>query len=357
MRRLFAGAWHAGRHLRRAGASKPDGQTRRSLPACRHRRHRGSPAGGTDWLAGGPDRDRNRPGGGTAIASEASRVPRRMETRSFVARIRHHASSAEAELRSTDQLRTDCQLVNSPTVIAVNPESFYRTLADLLDAARAKPGEPTMEALGSSRFRSSSSNAPQRPISFTFPMPHASEQRGARWSYHVAVRGLSDRCGVGAVGRCAIAAASREDVALPDVPTVTNPGTATTRWKAGRGRLRPQTPNPEISQIERLFIGALQAPEITSKACGAGSYAVWRLRRRFCQVHSQAIRRDRTYHPRRRPQGPIAGRLSCDAGAINHLLIGLLGDPSVQLMPAARRIERTSSARARSSPRNHRGCW
>jgi len=36
-----------------------------------------------------------------------------------------------------------CYLVNAPTVIAVNNASPYRTLANLLDAARAKPGDLT----------------------------------------------------------------------------------------------------------------------------------------------------------------------------------------------------------------------
>jgi tripartite-type tricarboxylate transporter receptor subunit TctC len=34
-----------------------------------------------------------------------------------------------------------CNLVSYPTVIAVNSASPYRTLADLLNAARAKPGD------------------------------------------------------------------------------------------------------------------------------------------------------------------------------------------------------------------------
>ena len=37
-----------------------------------------------------------------------------------------------------------CYLVNAPTVIIVNDASPYRTLADLLDAARAKPGDLTL---------------------------------------------------------------------------------------------------------------------------------------------------------------------------------------------------------------------
>src|SRR4051794_35153644 len=41
-----------------------------------------------------------------------------------------------------------CLLVVAPTVYSVNSASSYRTLNDLLDAARAKPGSVTMGSLG-----------------------------------------------------------------------------------------------------------------------------------------------------------------------------------------------------------------
>ena len=40
-----------------------------------------------------------------------------------------------------------CQLVNSPTVIAVNVASPYHTLADLLNAARVQPGNLTLASV------------------------------------------------------------------------------------------------------------------------------------------------------------------------------------------------------------------
>ena len=41
-----------------------------------------------------------------------------------------------------------CLLVESPAVLAVNSLSPYRSLKDLIDAARAKPGELSMAAVG-----------------------------------------------------------------------------------------------------------------------------------------------------------------------------------------------------------------
>ena len=43
---------------------------------------------------------------------------------------------------------SDIYFVNAPTIIVVNSASPYRTLADLLDAARAKPGKLSMASIG-----------------------------------------------------------------------------------------------------------------------------------------------------------------------------------------------------------------
>jgi tripartite-type tricarboxylate transporter receptor subunit TctC len=41
-----------------------------------------------------------------------------------------------------------CNLVGAPTLIVVNAASRYRTLDELLDDARAKPGQITMASIG-----------------------------------------------------------------------------------------------------------------------------------------------------------------------------------------------------------------
>ena len=92
----------------------------------------------------------NRPGAGTSIASEAvSRAAPDgstllMISSEFVITPHLHKTNYDP-LTSFEPI---CQLVNSPTVIVVNAESRYRTLADLLDAARAKPGDVTMASTG-----------------------------------------------------------------------------------------------------------------------------------------------------------------------------------------------------------------
>ena len=223
----------------------------------------------------------NRPGGGTAIASEA------------VARAAPDGNTillVSPEFVITPHLRKPnydpltsfepiCQLVNSPTVIAVNPESPYRTLADLLDAARAKPGELTMGSTGIFQVpieqlkRAAKANLIYVPYAGNAPASNAvlGGHITSLFAVYPTVAALVQS------GKLrAIAAASRERIAaLPDVPTVIESGYGDYEVESWSGLVAPaKTPNPEISQIERLFIGALQAPEITSKLAAQDSYAV-----------------------------------------------------------------------------------
>jgi tripartite-type tricarboxylate transporter receptor subunit TctC len=101
--------------------------------------------------AGGPSIViENRPGGGTAIGSDvvARAAPDGntllLISPEFVITPNLHKTNYDP-LTSFEPI---CHLVNSPTVIVVNAESPYRSLADLIAAAKAKPGEITMASTG-----------------------------------------------------------------------------------------------------------------------------------------------------------------------------------------------------------------
>ena len=119
------------------------------------------PGGGTDFLARvlaeqigraqGPTMViENRPGAGSIIGIEAvSRAAPDgntllINTPTFV--VNPHLRKVNYD--PVTSFEPICYLVNSPTVIVVNSASPYRTLADLLDAARAKPGELTLAGSG-----------------------------------------------------------------------------------------------------------------------------------------------------------------------------------------------------------------
>jgi hypothetical protein len=114
------------------------------------------PGGGTDFLARvlGEEIGRaqgltmvieNRPGAGSIIGTEAvsHAAPDGntllIITPTFV--INPHLRKVNYD--PVTSFEPICYLVDSPTVIVVNSASPYRTLADLLDAARAKPGDLT----------------------------------------------------------------------------------------------------------------------------------------------------------------------------------------------------------------------
>ena len=92
----------------------------------------------------------NRPGSGTVVATEAvSRAAPDGNTVLFMANsfvINSHLRKLNYDpLTSFDPV---CHLTNSPQVIAVNASSPHKTLADLINAAKAKPGELSLASVG-----------------------------------------------------------------------------------------------------------------------------------------------------------------------------------------------------------------
>jgi tripartite-type tricarboxylate transporter receptor subunit TctC len=92
----------------------------------------------------------NRPGGGASIAYEA--VARAAPDANTLV-INGNSLVINPHLRKVNydpltSFEPVCYLVSSPQVYVVNPDSPYRTLNDLIAAARAKPGEVTLASVG-----------------------------------------------------------------------------------------------------------------------------------------------------------------------------------------------------------------
>jgi tripartite-type tricarboxylate transporter receptor subunit TctC len=115
------------------------------------------PGGGVDVVArvlaeqigraqGPPMVIENRPGAGTAIGMDAVlRSPPDGNTLLII----NNSFAVIPHLRKLDfdplaSFEPVCNLAITPTVVVVNNESPYRTLADLVAAARAKPGDMTI---------------------------------------------------------------------------------------------------------------------------------------------------------------------------------------------------------------------
>jgi tripartite-type tricarboxylate transporter receptor subunit TctC len=175
-----------------------------------------------------------------------------------------------------------CSLVSSPAVIAVNNSSPYRTLADLLSAARINPGRLTMAAAGPATAFQIAIEMLKRNanVDMTFvPFPGSPPAVNALLGEHV-TSALSDYAVVAEqikAGRLrALATPSSERIEpLPDVPTVAESGYPDYAVDVSFGLFAPaKTPKETIAQLTGLFIAALQAPETKRKLVAQGLFPI-----------------------------------------------------------------------------------
>jgi tripartite-type tricarboxylate transporter receptor subunit TctC len=175
-----------------------------------------------------------------------------------------------------------CNLVSTPALIVVNSASPYRTLADLLGAARAKPGELTLASAGPATTTHIAFEILKRAanVNMTFvPYPSNAPAVNAVLGEHVtsalALYPLAaEHLKAGRLR--ALAAASRERIEpLPNVPTVAESGYTEYEADVWNALFAPaKTPKEMISQLAGWFSSALRAPEIKPKLVAQGLYPV-----------------------------------------------------------------------------------
>jgi tripartite-type tricarboxylate transporter receptor subunit TctC len=175
-----------------------------------------------------------------------------------------------------------CELADVPTVIVVNSATPYRTLADLLSAAHAKPGELTMASVG-----------PGTPYQFGFeslkraanvnvtyvPYPGSAPAVNALLGQHVTsvFAGYPNVAELIAADKLrALAVASRARIEpLPDVPTIAESGYKDNEVENWFGLFAPATtPKETVKQLADLFATATLAPELKPKLNGQGLFSV-----------------------------------------------------------------------------------
>src|SRR5580704_16922583 len=174
-----------------------------------------------------------------------------------------------------------CDLVSAPTVIVVNSASPYRTLAALVSAARAKPGELTLASFGPATSFQIGFEMLKRAanVDMTFlPYPGVAPAVNALLGQHVtSVLGsystASEQLNAGKLRALATPSRTRIE-ALPEVPTVAE------SYKEYEvdfwlGVLAPaKTPKETASQLTGWLKAALQAREFRAKLVPLGLYAV-----------------------------------------------------------------------------------
>src|SRR5581483_1515837 len=197
-----------------------------------------------------------------------------------------------------------CDLVTTPQIIVVNAASPYHTLAELLDAARARPGELTIAAVGPNTTQHIGIERFKRlaHVDLTYvPFPGGATTINALLGNHITAAVLNwseigQQITAGSARPLATMAAQHIEP-LPDLSTVAEsgfPGFETDVWF---GVVAPaKTPKDVTAQLIDWFRTAVVAPPVKAKLvdlalypnpkCGADFDA--HLHRQY-QLYNQAI--------------------------------------------------------------------
>ncbi len=171
-----------------------------------------------------------------------------------------------------------CLLVKYPNVIVTEAGSPYRTLPDLIDAARAHPGDITMASVGPGSGSQISVEMLKRAakVDMTFvPFPGYSPAINALLGNHLTAvfadySVIAEQYKAGKVRVLAVGSAQRMR-AMPDVPTIAEFGFKDYEAEVWYGLFAPaHTPAPAIAQFTDWFKAALRAPEVEQKLVGLG---------------------------------------------------------------------------------------
>jgi tripartite-type tricarboxylate transporter receptor subunit TctC len=185
------------------------------------------------------------------------------------------SSSGECRLRE----RPDWLTQNS---INERKASSYRTLADLMNAARAKPGELTLAATGPATPAQMAFEMLKHAanVNMTFvPYPGGATVVTAVLGEHVTSAlsdypGAAEQLKAGKLRALAVTAETRIE-ALPDVPTVAEAGYKDSELDLWFGLAAPaKTPKQKISELAGWFTAAMQVPDVKAKLAIQGLYPV-----------------------------------------------------------------------------------
>jgi tripartite-type tricarboxylate transporter receptor subunit TctC len=217
----------------------------------------------------------NRPGAGTVVASEAvSRAAPDGNTLLIVANsFVINPSLKKLNYDPFVSFAPVCHLVSSPLIIAVNSDAPYRSLAELVNAAHAKPGELTMASVAPATTQHIAFEMLKRVADINMihvPYPGGAPAVTALLGGHVTavIANYSEVEAYLAAGRLrALATASRQRIqAAPDLPTVAESGYPNYESEVWFGIVATdKTPPETISQLAGWFRAALQSASIKEK--------------------------------------------------------------------------------------------
>jgi tripartite-type tricarboxylate transporter receptor subunit TctC len=224
----------------------------------------------------------NRPGGSTVVGTEA--VARAVPDGStlliagtgFV--INPHLTKTNYDpLASFEPI---CHLVSLPTVIVVKGSSPYNTLADLLNAARAKPGQLTLASIGPASTAHIAFEMLKRAANadMTFvPFPGTAPAVNALMGDHVAAffgnyAEVAEHLKAGTLRALASASSARIEP-RPDLPTLGELGYTVSLGEVWYGLVAPaKTPKEAITRLAGWFTTTMQTLDVKTKLVTNGIY-------------------------------------------------------------------------------------
>jgi tripartite-type tricarboxylate transporter receptor subunit TctC len=225
----------------------------------------------------------NRPGAGTVIATEyvfhqpADGNTVLMMSNSFVINSHMH----KLNYNPLTDFAPVCNLVTSPNLIVVNATAPYKSLAEFLTAAKARPGELTIASVGPATTQHIGFEqlklAADANITYV-PFPGGAPAVNALLGGHVsAVYGnyseVFEQIEAGKLRPLAATGGQRIHM-FPELPTVAEegfPGYDVVVWL---GTVVPVgTPQAVIDQLATLFRNAMKVPAVHDKLLSLGLYA------------------------------------------------------------------------------------
>ena len=173
-----------------------------------------------------------------------------------------------------------CYLVRSPHVLVVPGNSPYKTLPDLLAAARTKPDEIMFAANGPATSQHiefemlrRAANVKMTFVPFTGDAPTLNATLGDQVS--VAILDyvtVAEYIKLGKLRAIAVGTQQRIDK-LPDTPSMGELGFTEFDWAGTFGILAPaKTPKDKVDELVRWFSASLKAPEVLAKLDNLGLY-------------------------------------------------------------------------------------
>jgi tripartite-type tricarboxylate transporter receptor subunit TctC len=223
----------------------------------------------------------NRPGGSTVIGTEAVA---RSSADGNTLLVTNPAIVINPHLRKQDydpltSFEPICNLVSAPSFIAVNSASPYRTLAEFVDVARAKPGQLTLATFPATGTHIAFEMLKHRAnVDITF-IPYSGSAPAVTALLGGHVTSMADNYAtmaehVNAGKLRALATFSRNRIeALPSIPTVAESGYE--EYEGWFGLFAPaNAPKEAVSRLIRWTTSALQVPEVRQKLEPLGLYPI-----------------------------------------------------------------------------------